>query len=151
MYEVIGESIKSATSIKLGEIFGNIKRYKESVTNLQYPHFFIYQVSASINPDTKNRWEIEYLINLRYRYAKDANTITNIEEKLDAIALQLLAEFTEITLDKIVRVTNARYEKTEDSVLQFFFNVKVRIQRELTEEQKMMILELNQKLKEEDK
>ena len=30
-YEIIGETIKSATSIKLGEIFNNPKRYKENI------------------------------------------------------------------------------------------------------------------------
>jgi hypothetical protein len=151
MFEVIGESIKSATSIKLGEIFGkDIKRYKESVTNLQYPHFFIYQVSASIEPDTRNRWKINYLINIRYRYVQDTSTITNLEEKLDAIGLQLMTEFNTIQLEKPIKVTSARYEKA-DGVLQFFCNVILRIMTELTEEQKMEILQLNQKLKEEDK
>lgn len=150
MYKVIGESIKSATSIKLGEIFGNVKRYKETVTNIQYPNFFIYQVSANINPDTKNRWQIDYLMNIRYRYVKDVATVTNLEETLDNIGLQLMAQFTDITLNRIVKVKNARYEKA-DGVLQFFFNVTIRIMRELTEGQKMQLLELNRKLKKEDK
>ena len=150
MYKVIGESIKSATSIKLGEIFGNVKRYKETVTNIQYPNFFIYQVSANINPDTKNRWQIDYLMNIRYRYVKDVATVTNLEETLDNIGLQLMAQFTDITLNRIVKVKNARYEKA-DGVLQFFFNITIRIMRELTEGQKMQLLELNRKLKKEDK
>ena len=56
MYEIIGETVKSATSIKLGQIFGaTTKRYKEAVTNVQYPNFFIYVVTQNITPDTKNR------------------------------------------------------------------------------------------------
>lgn len=150
MYKVIGESIKSATSIKLGEIFGtNIVRYKEAVTNLQYPNFFIYQVSASIEPDIRNRWTINYLINIRYRYVQDTQTVTDLEQKLDEIGFTLLSEFTDIKLDKIVKVTNARYEKA-DGVLQFFCNIPIRIKRVLTEEEKMQILELNERLKKED-
>lgn len=150
MYEIIGESIKSATSIKLGEIFGtNIKRYKESVTNVQYPNFFIYQVSANITPTTRNRWNIDYLMNIRYRYVQDVETVTNLEQKLDEMALNLMAQFTEIQLERPVKVKNARYEKA-DGVLQFFFNVTVMIQRQLTEDEKMRILKLNEKLKEED-
>lgn len=151
MYEIIGESIKSATSIKLGEIFGtDIKRYKESVTNVQYPNFFIYQVSANITPTTRNRWNIDYLMNIRYRYVQDVETVTNLEQNLDAMALDLMAQFTEIQLERPVKVRNARYEKA-DGVLQFFFNVTVMIKRQLTEDEKMRILTLNEKLKEEDK
>ena len=151
MYEIIGESIKSATSIKLGEIFGtDIKRYKDSVTIVQYPNFFIYQVSANITPTTRNRWNIDYLMNIRYRYVQDVETVTDLYQNLDAMALDLMAQFTEIQLERPVKVRNARYEKA-DGVLQFFFNVTVMIKRQLTEDEKMRILTLNEKLKEEDK
>lgn len=131
MYEVIGESIKSATSIKLGQIFStDIKRYKENVTNMQYPNFFIYQVSSSIEPDTTNKWQIDYLIDIRYRHAKDTSLLTNLEQKLDEVALKLMSEFTELQLERPVKVKNARYEKN-DGVLHFFFNVSVRIMRQL--------------------
>lgn len=151
MYEIIGESIKSATSIKLGEIFGtDIKRYKESIINIQYPNFFIYQVSANIESDTYNRRIINYLVNIRYRYVKDISTVSNLEENLDKMGLKLMTEFNTIQLEKPMKVLNARYEKA-DGVLQFFFNINVRIKKELTEEEKMQILKLNERLKEEDK
>ena len=151
MYEIIGESIKSATSIKLGEIFGtDIKRYKESIINIQYPNFFIYQVSANIESDTYNRRIINYLVNIRYRYVEDISTISNLEENLDKMGLKLMTEFNTIQLEKPMKVLNARYEKA-DGVLQFFFNINVRIKKELTEEEKMQILKLNERLKEEDK
>lgn len=151
MYEIIGESIKSATSIKLGEIFGtDIKRYKESIINIQYPNFFIYQVSANIESDTYNRRIINYLVNIRYRYVEDISTVSNLEENLDKMGLKLMTEFNTIQLEKPMKVLNARYEKA-DGVLQFFFNINVRIKKELTEEEKMQILKLNERLKEEDK
>lgn len=150
MYEVIGESVKSATSIKLSNIFGDgVRKYKESITNIQYPNFFIYQVSQDITPDTRNRWNISYLMNVRYRYVEDVETVTNLEEQLDAISLKLLTEFTEIQLERPLKVKNARCEKA-DGVLQFFFNVNVRVKRELTEDEKMQLLKLNERLKKED-
>ena len=150
MYEVIGETVKSATSIKLGNIFGATTiRYKEAITNIQYPNFFIYQVSQDITPDTRNRWNIDYLMNVRYRYVEDIETVTNLEQQLDAVSLKLLTEFTEIQLERPLKVKNARCEKA-DGVLQFFFNVTVRVKRELTEDEKMELLELNERLKKED-
>lgn len=150
MYEIIGETVKSATSIKLGQIFGaTTKRYKEAVTNVQYPNFFIYVVTPNITPDTKNRWNMDYLVNIRYRYVEDIETVSDLQQQLDAIGFRLLTEFTEIQLERPKKVTNARYEKA-DGILQFFFNVRVRVSRELTEEQKMRYLSLYEQLKEED-
>lgn len=137
-YEVIGETIKSATSIKLGSIFGtDIKRYKESITNMQYPNFFIYQVSVDIQPDTRNRWNLNYLMNIRYREVKDIETISNLEQRLDSIGLKLLTEFDTLQLGTPVKVTNARYEKA-DGVLQFFFNINLRIMKDEDEEKVLM-------------
>ena len=150
MYEIIGETVKSATSIKLGQIFGaTTKRYKEAVTNVQYPNFFIYVVTPNITPDTKNRWNMDYLVNIRYRYVEDIETVSDLQQQLDAIGFRLLTEFTEIQLERPKKVTNARYEKA-DGILQFFFNVRVRVSRELTVEQKMRYLSLYKQLKEED-
>lgn len=150
MYEVIGESVKSATSIKLSNIFGDgVHKYKESITKIQYPNFFIYQVSQDVTPDTRNRWNIGYLMNVRYRYVEDVETVTDLEQQLDAISLKLLTEFTEIQLERPLKVKNARCEKA-DGVLQFFFNVDVRVKRELTEDEKMQLLKLNERLKKED-
>lgn len=150
MYEIIGETVKSATSIKLGQIFGaTTKRYKEAVTNVQYPNFFIYVVTPNITPDTKNRWNMDYLVNIRYRYVEDIETVSDLQQQLDAIGFRLLTEFTEIQLERPKKVINARYEKA-DGILQFFFNVRVRVSRELTEEQKMRYLSLYKQLKEED-
>ena len=150
MYKVIGESIKSAISIKLGEIFGtDTIRYKESVTNLQYPNFFIYQVSVDGQPDTRNKLNLNYLINIRYRYVEDIKTVTDLEQKLDEIGLKLITELNTIKLGRIVRVTDKRYEKV-DGVLQFFCNIPLRIEYELNEEQKMQLLKLYENLKKED-
>lgn len=130
MYEIIGETIKSATSIKLGEIFGaETKRYKETVTNMEYPNFFIEQLNPTIVPDTRKRAMITYLMMIRYRYAKDISNITNLNQQLDEIGLKLLTEFTEIQLERPVKIKNANYEKV-DGVLHFSYNVTVQVKKD---------------------
>lgn len=146
MYEIIGETVKSATSIKLGEIFGeDTKRYKENVTNPTYPNFFIQQLTQNITPDTKDRWMIDYLITIRYRYVKDITTVTDLEQKLDEVGLKLCTEFTELQLERPVKVKNARYEKDE-GILHFFFNVSVQIKRQTEEKPKQEKLNINEEV-----
>lgn len=146
MYEIIGETVKSATSIKLGEIFGEkAKRYKEAIPKMIYPNFFIHQISANIREDTKNRWFLDYLINIRYRYVKDTSSINDLEQKLDEIALKLMTEFTEIQLERPIKVRNARYEKVE-GVLYFFFNVSVQIRKDLQEEPRQEKLNIKEEV-----
>jgi hypothetical protein len=43
IYEIIGETIKSATSIKLGQIFGNSKRFKEILLNKLFQIFILFK------------------------------------------------------------------------------------------------------------
>lgn len=145
-YEIIGETIKSATSIKLGEIFDNtITRYKEEVTNPKYPNFFIEQLNMNIREDTKDRWMIDYLMTIRYRYVKDITTVTNLNQKLDEIGLKLCTELTELQLEKPVKVKNSRYEKDE-GVLHFFYNVTVQVKRQTEELIKQEKLKLNEEV-----
>ena len=130
MYKVIGESVKSAISIKLGEIFGkDTIRYKEKITNMSYPNFFIYLVKPSIKPNTINRWHIDYLVNIKYRVAEDTTNIKNLEQQLDDIGFRLMTEFTEINLGHPVFIKDARCEKA-DGILEFFCNLTVRVMRE---------------------
>lgn len=126
MYEIIGETIKSAISIKLGQIFGSSTiRYKEAITNLKYPHFFINQVTLTNTPaGLGDRIRLDYLVNIRYRYASDITTISNLQQQLDSIGLKLCTELTEIQLEKPVKTYNRNYEKV-DGVLQFFCNITV--------------------------
>lgn len=124
-YEILGETIKSAISIKLGEIFGQETiRYKEQITNVKYPNFFIYQVSVTPTPKGQNRWEIDYLINIRYRYVEDTSLVSNLEQKLDEVGLALCTQLTEIDLELPVKTYNRNYEKV-DGVCQFFCNIKI--------------------------
>ena len=144
-YEIVGESIKSAISIKLGEIFGqDAIRYKEQVTNVKYPNFFINQVSVTPTARGRDRWEIDYLINIRYRYSEDTSTVTNLEQKLDEVGLALCTQLTEINLELPVKTYNRSYEKV-DGICQFFCNVKI-FATTVEEFVKMQKLELNEEV-----
>lgn len=123
-YAIIGETIKSATSIALGELFNGAIRYKEPMTDVDYPHFFISQVDMQATPTGRKRLQLDYLMNIRYRVASDIQTISNINEKLDEIGMKLCTQFLTIDLERPVKVENRRYEK-DNGVLQFFFNVTV--------------------------
>ena len=144
-YEIVGESIKSAISIKLGQIFGNeITRYKEQVTNVKYPNFFINQVSVTPTARGRDRWEIDYLINIRYRHTEDTTAITNLEQKLDEVGLALCMQLTEINLELPVKTYNRSYEKV-DGVCQFFCNIKIFVTTP-NDFTKMQKLELNEEV-----
>lgn len=144
-YEIVGETIKSATSIKLGELFDNPKRYKETVTNPTYPHFFISQPQLQITPKGRYRLQLDYLINIRYRVASDITTVTNLQQKLDEIGIKLCAELTELNLELPVKTKNRYYEKV-DGVLQFFFEVTVFALPEQEEQQKFDNYKLNKEV-----
>lgn len=141
-YEILGETIKSATSIKLGQIFGsNTIRYKESVVNVKYPHFFISQPSLEITPAGKTRLKLDYLINIRYRIASDVSTVTNVQQQLDAIGTKLCYELLDLPLELPTKTRNRYYEK-DDGVLQFFFNITVFAEPQKTEEDKFKKLKI---------
>ena len=154
-YEIIGETIKSATSIKLGEIFDNPKRYKENVTNQTYPNFHIIQVTLTPTPegisgrttDNKysNRIRLDYLMNIQYRLAQNTETISNLRQQLDVVGLKLCTEFTELDLERPTKVYNTYYEIV-DGVLQFFFNISVFAVPQINEAVKLNEYKLNEEV-----
>lgn len=144
-YEIIGETIKSATSLKLGQIFGNVKRYKEPVVNIEYPHFFITQVNLKISHKGKDRLQLDYLMNIRYRIAKDLALETNINQQLDEIGLKLCSQLTELDLELPTKTKNRTYEK-DDGVLQFFFNITVFARPQTEEKDKLKDYQLNEEV-----
>lgn len=144
-YEIIGETIKSATSLKLGQIFNNPIRYKEPVVNVKFPHFFITQVNLDVIHKGNKRLQLDYLINIRYRIAEDLSLITNINQQLDEVGLKLCTELTELDLELPTKTKNRRYEK-DDGVLQFFFNITVFAYPETEEKDKFKDYELNEEV-----
>lgn len=166
-YIIIGETIKSATSIKLGDIFkvastvnGQTvytypKRYKENITNQTYPNFHIIQVQLNPTPegisgigtDNKysNRVRLDYLVNVQYRVAENTETISNLRQQLDAVGFRLVTEFTELNLERPTKVKNSYYEIV-DGVLQFFFNITVFAVPQISESAKLNKYELNEEV-----
>lgn len=134
-YQIIGETIKSAISLKLGEIFNNPYRYKENITKPKYPNFIIIQVDANATPkglsgtsntlNTKrNRIQLDYSFNIQYRVAEDTELVHDLRQQLDDIGFKLLTNFTSINLEVPIKIKNARYEIV-DGVLQFFFDITI--------------------------
>lgn len=133
-YEIVGETIKSAISVKLGKLFDNPYRYKENITKQKYPNFHIVQVEMNVTPkglsttsalnSKRNRIQLDYLMNIQYRIAEDTETISNLQQQLDDIGIKLLTNFTELDLERPTKVKDAYYEKA-DGILQFFFNITV--------------------------
>ena len=158
-YEIIGETIKSATSIKLGQIFPNSKRYKENITKPTYPSFWIIEVNKSINPagtrgqrvsiSNNDRVSIEYLINIQYRVAENTETITNLRQELDEVGLKLCTELDEIDLELPVKTYNRNYEIV-DGVGQFTFNVRVFATLDIQDLQMMGNYNLEENIDEEE-
>ena len=155
-YEIIGETIKSAISLKLGEIFTNSKRYKENITNPIYPSFWIIQVNLAQSPaglTNRNRvtntpikrMQLDYLMNIQYRVAENTEGITNLQQQLDNVGLKLNIEFNEIDLELPTKVYNKNYEKI-DGVGQFTFNITVYANPETEDETKMQILDLDENI-----
>ena len=150
-YEIIGETIKSATSMKLGELFNNPKRYKENITNPTYPSFWIIQVTQNVTPmgiGTK-RIQIDYLMNIQYRVAANTESITNIRQQLDDIGLKLCTQLVELDLELPTKTYN-RYYEIVDGVLQMFFNIRVFAVPEQEEFTKFKDLDLIENIIEED-
>lgn len=144
-YEIIGETIKSATSLKLGQIFEGITRYKESVVNVKFPHFFISEVNLDVTHKGKDRLQLDYLMNIRYRIAEDLSVVTNVNQQLDEVGLKLCTQLTELDLELPTKTKNRTYEK-DDGVLQFFFNITVFAKPETEDEEKFKELELDEEV-----
>lgn len=144
-YAIIGETIKSATSLKLGQIFNNPKRYKENVTEQQYPNFHIIQVDMTATPTTRGRIQLDYLMNIQYRAAKNTELINNLQQHLDEVGLILCSELTELDLERPTQTKNRNYQKA-DGVLQMFFNITVYVTPEKTDDEKFKELELNEEV-----
>lgn len=146
-YEIIGETIKSATSLKLGEIFNNPKRYKENVTKPEYPSFWIIQVNLTVTPAGigTGRIQLDYLMNIQYRVAQNTETITNLQQQLDDVGLKLNTQFNELDLELPTKVKNKNYEKV-DGVGQFTFNVTVFATPETEEKEKLQDLNVNEEV-----
>lgn len=144
MIELKDLTVTSAFAIRLGEIFPNSTRYREVVTALAFPHFFILQLTMDTETDNYNRWWANYFYNIRYRYVADPSTQTaNLNQQLDGVGLKLLSDLEYIEYEgSKFRVQNARVEKV-DNVLHYFCNIKVRVSKPLPEVPLQETLDVN--------
>lgn len=145
-YKIIGETIRSATSIRLGQLFDNPIRYKENITKPKYPNFSINQLTLDETPAGKDRIKLDYLVTIQYRVAENTENITNLQQQLDEVGFKLCSQFKELQLGRPVKIKNANYEKA-DGVLNFFFNVTVYAYPEEEEGVKQNKLNLNEEVK----
>lgn len=142
-----GKTIKNAISEKILEIFPNYYVYKEKQSTLLFPHFFILQLNLSSTEDRKDHYFQTYVMNIRFRQVADVATEPKIEQKLDNVGVQLLTNFTEISLvGRPVKIREAYYEKV-DKVLHFSCQIKVQIEKEKPKEVKMLRLEQKTNMK----
>lgn len=148
MTELKSEEVKNAVAARLLRI-ASVAVYKEAVTVPLYPHFFVHQVSLADKEQRKNHHILTYSFDLRYRVASDPSTDLRLEQKLDEMALKLMAGLNIIECNDVkIRIEDKNYEKP-DGVLHFF--CKVNLQAELKdledETEKLDKLEISVELK----
>lgn len=151
MFEISNAAIVSAVGIKLRECFPGVSWYKEAVGTLKYPHFFVQITNSDVTQVMKNRYKINYLINVRYRAAADPSTIPNLNEKLDETALALMDCLGEIKLETVpFRMKNQNAQKP-DNVLQYMTGLTIRAKKPEEAVPYMMVLDENYYIKEDKK
>lgn len=130
MTELKSEEVKNAVAARLLRI-ASVAVYKEAVTVPLYPHFFVHLVSVTDEEQRKNHHILTYSFDLRYRVASDPSTDLRLEQKLDEMALKLMAGLNIIECNDVkIRIEDKNYEKQE-GVLHFF--CKVNLQAELVD------------------
>lgn len=139
--QVTSESIKSAVARELKKKYPNVNLYKNKVKQgLKYPCFFIAQINTSNTKVSKDKYELDYLLNIRY-HDEDPTRV-----KLDEVGFTLLGILERIDTENLYLFgRNLRYEITDD-VLIFYVNYKVRVIKPI-EVSKLQELELNGGLK----
>jgi hypothetical protein len=150
--EILGDTVRSALGAKIMEIFPGVVWYRDFVTDMQYPHFFISQLTLSSQEDRRDHFFLRYLMTARYRVQEEPSRNTQLNFILDNIGFQMVRDIESISIGTQpntarVDITNARYEKT-DGVLHFFGNILLQVTYEQAERIKMQYIELNKTIKE---
>ena len=142
-----GEIVKSALGAEIMRAFPGVTWYKERVINLRFPHFFVHQLTLDTIENRRGFWWLNYFINIRYRVAAEPDNVTNIQEQLDNVGLQILSNIKSITVSGLTKkLQSPRYEKV-DGVLHYFCNITLQATEEEAEAVLQQQLELNQTLK----
>lgn len=129
-----GEDVKQAVVETLLSTFPGIPVYKESSSNVVYPHFFVYQIIVLDQEERKNVHLLDYYMEIRYRVKSDPSTDLTLERDLDNIGLKLLQSFDIIDLEgEKVRCIEKSTSKT-DGILHFFFTIRMMVKKVSNEE-----------------
>ena len=143
MYEIIGLSVISALGAEITKVFPGARWQRETVTNPQFPHFFVQQLSASSSEERKNHWWLDYLMNVQYRIAANPQAVGNLLEQLNNIGAKMKSDIQNIYWDNVpVRIRNPRYE-IQEGILQYTCNVRVQGTKTSEEYTKMLEFEQN--------
>ena len=147
--EILGETVKSALGAQLMANFPGVIWYKDFVTNVRYPHFFLMQLTLSAQEERRGKYFLRYLMTVRYRVEEEPSRNTTLHEALDAVGLRMLSGINNIVIAGIpMEVSGARYEKA-DGVLHYFCNVTLMVEHEQIEQAKQWQLNFNATIKEE--
>lgn len=118
--ELHSEDIKESIIKRLLEIAPGVQVYKEAVTNPEYPHFFIHQISVSDEEERKDYHLLTYSMDIRYRTVSDPSTDLKLNQNLSSMGLKLLTNFNIIDFNESKIRCNDKSIEVQDGVLHFF-------------------------------
>lgn len=146
MIRITGELIKQSIISELLKTFPGVSVYKEAKTSPSYPHFFIYQISLSDEPERKDYHILTYSMDIRYRVASDPSTDLKLQQNLDWVAIKLLNSFNTISCaDEFIKCENKSVEK-EDGVLHFMLDIKIMV-KNVSDEENIAMNKFNMEVK----
>lgn len=98
--------------------------------------------------DTRNRWFLDYFMNIRYRVTQDPSQFPGLQANLDNVSSRLLSELDYINVwgptgltSVLTKIKNPRIEK-DVGVLQYFCNITIRVKKVLPIDPKQEELEI---------
>lgn len=122
MVEIKSSTIVSSITRKLKDNFNDVQIYKDKkLQGLKKPCFFVFNLSSSQSKATKDIFNREHLINVRFH--SDYN-----RPEIDEVAFKLLDILSKIKNGELILrpIREIKYEIQED-VLQMFIPYKIRV------------------------
>lgn len=138
MIEIKSSTIVSSITRKLKDNFNNVQIYKDKkLQGLKKPCFFVFNLSSSQSKATKDIFNREHLINVRFH--SDYN-----RPEIDEVAFKLLDILSEIKNDELTLkpIREIKYE-IQDDVLQMFISYKIRVFKTNTDDINMNEININ--------
>lgn len=135
---ISSDTIINAISKTLSDNFEGVSIYtNKAEQGLILPCFFITQKNTEFEKVGRNKYKINYLINISY-HPKELS-----EVKLNEIAFNLFNLLEVLSLDnkKIIYSKGLRYEIV-DGILQFFVNYELTVNKGVTQETKLNNIEI---------